>query len=168
MAKVGIFFGSTTGNTEKAAKLIQKELGAAVTAFGDVKSASVADLAACDVLILGVSTWDEGQLQEDWASFYSDFGGIDFTGKKVALFGLGDQEGFAEFFVGAMGTLYKTVKSKGATVIGAWPTDGYTFDKSDAVVDGKFVGLALDEDNQSDETGPRIKAWVAQITPEIG
>lgn len=168
MAKVGIFFGSTTGNTEKAAKLIKSELGGLVTAFGDVKSAKAADLAACDHLVLGVSTWDEGQLQEDWASFMGDFEGIDLSGKKVAIFGLGDQEGFSEWFVGAMGTLAKAVQKQGGTLVGSWPTDGYSFEGSDAVVDGKFVGLALDEDNQSDLTESRIKEWCGQIAPLFG
>ena len=52
-------------------------------------------------------------------------------------------------------------------MVGAVPVDGYTFDASDAVVDGHFVGLALDEVNESDKTDARIDAWAAAITPSL-
>jgi len=32
-------------------------------------------------------------------------------------------------------------------------------------VDGKFLGLAIDEDNQKDLTAKRVEEWVALIKP---
>ena len=55
----------------------------------------------------------------------------------------------------------------GAQVIGAVATEGYTFDDSESVVDGKFVGLALDEVNEDGKTDERIDAWVAEILPGL-
>ena len=63
-----------------------------------------------------------------------------------------------------MKELYDAAKAAGANVIGEVSTDGYTFDDSDAVVDGKFVGLALDDINEDDKTDGRIDAWIAQLS----
>ncbi|MDR1554766.1 MAG: flavodoxin, partial [Campylobacteraceae bacterium] len=41
--------------------------------------------------------------------------------------------------------------------------EGYSFEESTAVVDGKFVGLIVDEDNQSDLTESRVEKWVESI-----
>ncbi|MFN9675593.1 MAG: flavodoxin FldA, partial [Microcystis sp.] len=56
----------------------------------------------------------------------------------------------------------------GGKTVGYWPTDGYDFNESKALKNGKFVGLALDEDNQSDLTEQRIKTWVAGLKGEFG
>lgn len=161
MGSSAVFFGSTTGNTERAAEKIASTLG--IGEVINVAQARAADLAKYDALVLGTSTWDEGQLQEDWAAIVDDIGGLDLSGKTVALFGLGDQEGFGEWFVSAMGTLYRQVVQAGATVVGQTSTDGYRFSESEAVVDGKFVGLALDDDNEGELTDKRIEAWCNRI-----
>ena len=36
-----------------------------------------------------------------------------------------------------------------------------------AVLNGKFVGLALDDVNESDKTEARIDNWIAEITPSL-
>ena len=69
--------------------------------------------------------------------------------------------------MGGIGELYDGIKSSGAKFVGAVSIDGYTFDDSAAVVDGAFVGLALDDVNEDDKTDDRIDAWVAQISPEL-
>ena len=66
-----------------------------------------------------------------------------------------------------MAGLYDAVKDSGAKIVGAVSTDGYTFDDSESVVNGKFVGLALDEENESDKTDERIDNWVKAISPEL-
>jgi flavodoxin I len=45
--------------------------------------------------------------------------------------------------------------------------DGYDFTESKAVKNSNFVGLTIDEDNQSDLTDERVKIWVAQIKKEF-
>jgi flavodoxin I len=92
---------------------------------------------------------------------------MDFTGKTVAYFGTGDQLGYADNFMDAVGILEAKISERGGETIGYWPTDGYNFSESKAVKNGKFVGLAIDEDNQSDLTDERVKAWVSQIKREF-
>ena len=159
MASLGIFYGSTTGNTERMARRVAALLGDRVGLIKDVKVATAQDIASCDRLILGTSTWDEGHLQEDWAEFVKVLGSVDLAGKKVAIFGLGDQQYFPSFFCDSVGSLRDLVRSKGAEVIGAWPTDGYEFESSKAVEGGMFSGLILDEDNQPSLSEERTKKW---------
>ena len=159
---IGIIFGSSMGNTEEAASFLAENLGLENELL-NVANCDAAKLNGFDKLILGVSTWGTGDLQDDWDAF--DFGGLKLSGKTVAIFGTGDAESYADSFCGAMGKLYDEVVKAGAKVVGEVSTDGYTFDGSDAVRNGKFVGLALDADNQSDKTEGRISAWIEQIKP---
>ena len=161
---VGIIFGSSMGNTEDAAKLISEKLGIE-NELKNVADIAPADLDKYTALIIGSSTWNDGELQDDWAGF--DFSALNVAGKTVAIFGMGDSSSYSDAYCNAMGELYENFKKAGAKIVGAVSTDGYEFDESKAVVNGKFVGLALDNDNQSDLTESRIEAWVAQIAPEL-
>jgi flavodoxin I len=163
MAKARIFYGSSTGNTQRIAERIAEELGDLVESVTDIANASPDDLASAEALILGVSTWEDGQLQEDWEAFFPELDGMDLSGTTVALFGLGDAYGFSGEFVDALGTLYRKVRERGATVVGSWPTDGYDFDESSAVVDDRFVGLVIDEENEADLSDDRVARWADSI-----
>jgi flavodoxin I len=174
-SKIGIFFGSDTGNTRRVAKSIAKKLGDAADAPVDVKKASVEDLLKYDALILGTPTLGDGELpgldagasDESWAEFLPKLKGRDLSGKVVALFGLGDQEAYGHEFVDALIFLYNFAVEGGARVVGFWPTDDYSFEKSDSIVDGKFVGLVIDHENQSDLTDERLDAWLAEVKPAL-
>ncbi len=161
-----LFYASSTGNTEDVASRIVKALGE------DIQTVNIAD-SGCDEInnfdkiILGISTWGEGDLQDDWEDIWADFCDIDFNGKTVSLFGLGDQDGYADEFVDALGTLYEQVKSAGATIIGFTSSEGYEHESSKAEVDGEFVGLVVDEDNQDDLTDERIEEWTNNIKTSI-
>jgi flavodoxin I len=169
MAKIGLFFGTQTGKTETVAEMIQKEFGGeAIVELHDISSASTEDFAPYDALIIGCPTWNIGELQSDWEGFYDELDDIDFASKKVAYFGMGDQIGYADNFQDALGILEEKIASLGGKTVGYWPTDGYDFNESKALKNGKFVGLALDEDNQSDLTEQRIKTWVAGLKGEFG
>jgi len=169
MAKIALFYGTETGTTEAAAKLIQKELGgASVVDLHNIAEASIKDFAKYQYLIIGCPTWSFGELQSDWESFYNELDAISFSGKKVAYFGAGDQIGYADNFQDAMGILEEKITILGGTTVGYWPTDGYEHNESKAVKNGHFVGLAIDEHNQADLTDVRIKAWVAQLKREFG
>lgn len=161
---IGIIFGSSMGNTESAAEFLSENLGLAHEIL-NVSNCDAAKLNSFDKLILGSSTWGTGDLQDDWDAF--DFGGLELSGKTVALFGMGDSESYADSFCGAMGKIYDEVVKKGAKVVGSVSVDGYKFDESESVRDGKFVGLALDADNESEKTEPRILAWIEQIKPHF-
>jgi flavodoxin I len=163
--KVGVFYGSTTGNTRRAAEQIRAALRPLVTVFKDIRETTPADIMACEGLILGASTWEEGALQEHWKDFLPELEKLDLSGKTVALFGLGDQEGYSGRFQDAMGTLYRVVTQRGANVVGRCPTDEYRYHTSYAIVDGEFVGLPLDDDTQKELTPERIQRWTRQIRP---
>ncbi|NLC27971.1 MAG: flavodoxin [Campylobacteraceae bacterium] len=159
---IAITYGSTSGNTKKVAKKIAEALGKEV-AILDVAESDATVLNSYDTLILGTSTWYGGELQDDWDSF--DFEPLNLSGKKVALFGLGDTEAYGDEFCDAMGILYDICIKKGANIIGDnWPIDGYGFEYSNAVRDGFFVGLAIDEENQEGQTKARIEKWVKSIS----
>lgn len=165
--KIDIIYGSDGGNTSDIAELVASKIDGETNVI-DVANAKEEDFTGADVLILGSSTWGEGDLQDDWDSFIEEFASYDLGGKKVALFGLGDQEGYGDSFVGAMGTIYEIAKATGATIIGdGVSTDGYEFEESTAIVDGKFVGLPIDEDNQGELTDQRVSAWVEKLQTQL-
>lgn len=169
MSKIGLFYGTQTGNTETLAQAIQAEFGGdSVVTLHDIADASPDDFADYACLIVGCPTWNIGELQTDWEGFYDELDEIDFSGKKVAYFGAGDQIGYADNFQDAMGILAEKIRSLGGTTVGQWPTIGYEFNESKAVQNGKFVGLALDEDNQPELTESRISTWVAQVKMAFG
>ncbi|MEZ8143702.1 flavodoxin FldB [Enterovibrio norvegicus FF-33] len=166
--KIGLFYGSTTCYTEMAAEKIRDILGDELVDVHNIKDAPVSDMNQYDLLLLGISTWDFGELQEDWEAVWDQLEGLKLQGKTVALFGLGDQEGYAEWYLDAMGLLHDQLLPTGLNFVGYWPVEGYTFDASKALTeDGKhFVGLALDEDSQYELSDERIATWCEQVLTE--
>lgn len=166
MREIGLFYGSTEGHTLAIAERIREEFaatGLATVELFDVADFYLDEMLDFDQLILGVPTWNTGQLQPDWESVFDEFDTLDLSGKQVALFGLGDQEGYPETFLDALFFLAEKVQASGATLVGQWPTLGYNYTQSWAVVDEHFLGLALDEHNQPDLTALRIRVWVQQL-----
>ncbi len=165
---IGLFYGTDTGNTERVAQQIADAFGD--VDLHDVATASADAFAGYRHIILGQPTWYYGELQSHWEDFWPQFESADFTGKTVALFGLGDQHDYSEYFLDAMGMMHEVVLAKGGRVVGYWSTNGYEFDESKALTpDGKqFVGLGIDEDQQAELTAGRIEKWVAQVKAEFG
>lgn len=161
---LGIFYGSSTGNTKDVAEALAAELGAEAQNIADADADAIAGF---DTLILAASTWGAGDLQDDWEDFMPNMDDIDFSGKKVGLVGLGDQENYGDTFVDGLAVIAEKVEEKGGTIVGHTATDGYEFDNSEAVKDGKFIGLVIDEDNQSDMTADRVKSWAAAVKGEL-
>lgn len=168
MASVGIFFGSDTGNTEAVAKMIQKQLGKKLVEVKDIAKSTQAEIDEFSLLLFGIPTWYYGEAQCDWDDFFPELEEVDFSEKLVAIFGCGDQEDYAEYFLDAMGTLRDIIEAKGATIIGHWSTEGYEFEASKALVDDQhFVGLGIDEDRQPELTAERVEKWVKQVYDEM-
>ncbi len=159
-----VIYGSSTGTCQSIAENIASKLG--VEAI-DVANLDEATVTANDNLILGTSTWGAGELQDDWYDGIKTLKAATLTGKTVALFGCGDAESYPDTFCGGMKELYDAAVEAGATVLPGVSTDGYTFDDSEAVADGKFVGLALDDVNEDDKTDSRIEAWIEAIKPSL-
>lgn len=164
MKSTVVIYGSTTGTCDAIAQTIASKLG--VEAI-EVSSMSADTIASHEVLILGTSTWGAGELQDDWYDGVETLKGADLSAKTVALFGCGDSSSYCDTFCDGIGIIYEAVKAAGATVVGAVSTDGYSFDESVAVVDGVFVGLALDNDNEDDKTEERIDAWIESLKPTL-
>ena len=176
MSKIGIFFGTDTGSTRLVAKKIH---GFLVEELADkpknINRTSPAELLQYDALILGTPSYGVGDLpglavgcqEANWAEFIPYLDDIDLSGKRVALFGLGHQERYASRFASSLIKLYHVFYGNGASIIGRWNTEGYRFEHSDAIIDGQFVGLVLDQRGQPHLTEERIQTWLAQITPQL-
>jgi flavodoxin I len=164
MSNTIVIYGSSTGTCESISEKIAQKLGCEAL---NVQELNADVVAQNQNLILGTSTWGAGELQDDWYDGLSVLKNADLSGKTIALFGCGDCSTYSDTFVGGIGELYDGIKQSGAKFIGAVSTDGYTFDESSAVVDGKFIGLPLDDINEDDKTDERINAWVAQISPSL-
>lgn len=164
MKKVGIFYGSESGNTQEVCKKIAQEIGSEAEVF-DVAMASREQILAFDNLILASATYGSGDLQDDWEKVFKTLGENDFSSKVVALVGVGDGESYSDTFCNSIYHLYKRVAS--AKIVGRVSAEGYIYDESLAVDNGQFLGLAIDEENQSELTESRIKAWVEQIRGEF-
>ena len=170
---IALFYGSTTCYTEIAAEKIQATMQTVSAenhlSLFNIKDTPLTEINQHQLLIFGISTWDYGELQEDWESHWSELSDLDLNGKIIALYGMGDQIGYSEWFQDALGMLHEQVLAQGGYVIGYWPNRGYEFAASKALTEDQqhFVGLALDEDNQYDLTEQRIEQWCQQLQTEI-
>ncbi len=167
MAKIGLFYDSDTGNTRKVAKMIRKYFDEADIELKNIKKVEPADFEKYNAFILGTPTLGEGELPENWDAFLPELDALDFSGKTLALFGLGDQETYAHEFVDGLGILYEKFTELGAEFTGFWPLDGYEYEISRGELNGEFVGLVIDQDNQSALTAERIDTWMTQVMPVL-
>lgn len=164
MNKTIVIYGSSTGTCQSIAEKIASKLK--VEAI-DVQTLDAGVVDSYDNLIIGTSTWGAGELQDDWYDGLKLLQGANLSGKTIAIFGCGDCESYGDTFVSAMGELYNGLKGSGAAFIGRVPTAGYNFSDSEAVVDGEFVGLALDDVNEENKTDERIDAWIESIKDKL-
>ena len=159
-----VIYGSSTGTCEAIAEKIASKLGCEAV---NVQELTTDIIDNHQNLILGTSTWGAGELQDDWYDGLKTLQEADLSGKVIAFFGCGDCESYSDTFVGGMGELYNGIKDSGAHFIGSVDTDGYTYDDSEAVIDGRFIGLTLDEINEEDKTDSRIEEWLSAISAEL-
>lgn len=174
MEKIALIYAPAKGNTERVAKLIRDKIG-----HDKVDLLLVEDTSDIDIItpyskvIFGISTvgrdsWDANYTKIGWDFFLPKLDNVDFKGKTVAIFGLGDLLLYSNNFVDAMGWLGKVVESNGANLVGKCSTEGYNFNDSEAVEDGSFFGLPIDEDNESEHTNVRVDKWLKQIAKDLG
>ena len=163
-----LFYGTQTGTTEGVADVIKKYLPNLVSDIKCIQSAKKDELEGCDFLVLGGSTWGDGELTDDWLDFFPQMDQIDFSGKKVALFSLGDQVGYSYNFVSAMRLLYDKLVERGGEIVGnRISREGFEFDHSESIVDGYFVGLVTDEVNEPELTEQRVGVWAQQVLAAV-
>merc|ERR1711937_308464 len=160
--------GTSTGNTETVANYITEAIGVDAVDIGDAEDA---DITGADGLIIGAPTWHTGAEEQrsgttwdDW--LYDTLPNLDITGKKIAIFGVGDQQSYGDNYCDAAGELYDLFTAKGTKVFGMTSQEGYDHTASKAVADDMFVGLMCDEDNQYDMSADRVTDWVKQLKEE--
>jgi flavodoxin I len=167
MDKIGLFYSFNTHKTTKIAEKIAAAFGQ-----GEIEPQN-AELVTEEVfkgyknLILGVPTWFDGELPNYWDEFVPALEDMDLKGIKVAIFGLGDQKNYPENFLDAVGIMASLLESRGAGIVGYTSVEGYTFEKSKALRDGKFCGLGIDFENQHQLNDQRITDWCKQLRKEF-
>lgn len=170
MSKIGLFFGPLKGSVHRVAEKVKAAFGEQQVEMIPVIDASAADLEKYNLIIFGISTvgketWDSDYSNTDWSKFFPNISKVDFTGKTVAIFGLGDHVTYPSHFVNAMGVLANELLKKGAKIAGQVDPSGYEFDESEAIVNGMFTGLPIDEDFEPELTDERVANWVKSIKP---
>lgn len=171
MAKIGLIYGSNTGNTEFVAYQLKDEfekIRPGMIEMHNIGQSTPETLQKYEYMVLGVPTWNTGQMQDDWEAFLPKLAALDLSGKKVAMFGLGDQNGYGYNFLDALGMLADAFMDRGAQLWGMWSTKSYEYAESKANVEDFFLGLGVDQDGQKDMTGDRLAKWADQVVKQFG
>ena len=163
MKKTGVFYGSSTGTCEDIAGRIAVRLGVDSADVHNVADLTADMIAGYDVLVLGSSTWGCGELQDDWYDALELLRKTGLQGKTVALFGCGDSVSYPDTFCDALSVLHDDLAGTGCTFVGAYVPEDYAVTDSAVCRDGKFIGLAIDDVNESDKTEDRIDTWIANL-----
>ena len=161
---IGIIYGSNQGNTQMVSEKVASKLDADLIKISDVDSDSINDK---DFIIFATSTWGIGDLCDDWEMYLDRLDGISLEGKIISFIGLGDQMVYGSTFCDALRIIYDKVKNNNIKHVGLWPIDGYEHEESRSILDDKFLGLIIDEDNEPELTDDRIDKWVHQIKSEL-
>ncbi len=161
--KTAVFYGSTLGDTERVAKMVAEKMGADLFTAG----AGLGELASYDLILLGSSTWGWGELQDDWNTAIDELKEANLSGKKVGVFGTGDQMGYSDTYCDALGIIAEAAAEAGAEVIGRTSREGYDFTDSRALEGDQLIGLAIDVNNQDSLTEERVEAWVEILKKEF-
>jgi flavodoxin I len=167
MKKIGLFYSFNSVKTAKIAEKIKSALSNFEIHNVNIEDADANSLTLYDFLIFGVPTWFDGELPNYWDEYLPSVEDIALSGKKVAIFGLGDQKNYAENFCDAIGIIAGFFEMRGAVIVGKYPIEGYTFEGSKAVSNNEFVGLPLDQENQPKLTHNRIEKWVETLNSEF-
>lgn len=171
MEKIGIFYGPTDGSVEKVANMLKEMIGEDKTDLIPVKNATAQTVNQYRNIIFGLSTvgkhtWDM-EIADDWSAFIPQLEKIDYSGKIFALYGLGDHLTYALHFVDSLGYVAGEMMKHNAKIVGQVDPSGYDFQDSEAIIDGKFIGLPLDEDYESEKTPDRLREWLDIILKEF-
>lgn len=163
MKKIGIFYSFNSHKTKLIAEKIIEKYGSEFLEAVNAETVTEDEFLSYDRLILGVPTWFDGELPNYWDEFVPAIEDMDLKGKKIAIYGLADQKGYPENFGDAVGLMADLVRKCGAEVVGETSVEGYTFEKSKALQNGRFVGLILDQENQARLTPERLDMWIEEL-----
>jgi len=168
MKPIGIFYGSSTGNTKKVAEEIKENLDPGLVDTYDVRYARIKDIEKYENIILGASTWGEGKLQENFEIFlYDVLKRANLKGKRIAIFGTGDSSSYPDSFADSIGIIFEALEGKGVIFVGEFSTNGYEFVSSLSIFNDKFVGLPLDDDSDEEQNKLRIEIWTELLKSDL-
>jgi flavodoxin I len=167
MKNIALIYSFSSHKTAKIAEKIEKEFEGMSLEKIDAETIDERTFLSFDNMILGVPTWFDGELPNYWDEFVPALEDLDLKGKVIAIYGLGDQSGYPENFLDAVGIMADLLESRGAKIVGFTSTEGYTFEDSRALRNKQFCGMGIDYENQHKETEKRIHDWVAQLKTEF-
>jgi flavodoxin I len=163
MNKTAIIYSFNTKKTGKIASQIRETFNDPSIEMVNAEDITDELFLSFDQIIMGVPTWFDGELPNYWDEFVPALEDMDLKGKKIALFGLGDQKGYAENFLDGVGIMAEILEAQGAALVGFTSTEGYEFESSRALRKDQFLGLAIDYENQGSMNKQRVSAWVDQL-----
>lgn len=167
MSKTAIIYSFNTKKTGKIATQIQEGFNDPDIEMLNAEDITEERFLAYDRIIMGVPTWFDGELPNYWDEFVPALEDMDLKGKKIALFGLGDQKGYPENFLDGVGIMAEILEAQGASLVGHTSTEAYEFESSRARRNDQFMGLAIDYENQGSMNKQRIAAWIEQLKKEF-
>lgn len=167
MNKTAIIYSFNTKKTGKIAAQIKEGFNDPAIEMVNAEEITEEVFSSFDQIIMGVPTWFDGELPNYWDEFVPALEEMDLKNKKIALFGLGDQKGYAENFLDGVGLMAEILEAQGATLIGFTSTEGYEFESSRALRGNQFLGLAIDYENQGSMNKQRVAAWVEQLKKDF-
>ena len=163
MKKIAIVYSFNTTRSKNAAQKIAAEFKESQVEHLNAEELTGDKLMKYSNFILSLPTWFDGELPNYWDEFVPEIEDMDLKGKLVALYGLGDQKGYPENFQDAIGIMAELLETQGAKIVGSTSTDGYSFERSKAVRNNLFLGLAIDFESQASKNKTRIPAWVESL-----
>ncbi len=167
MDKIGLFYSFNSHKTKKIGEKIAELLGEKTVEVLNAETITEEEFLRFNRLIMGVPTWFDGELPNYWDEFVPAIEEMDLSGKKIAIYGLADQVGYPENFGDAVGLMANLLRSRNAVIIGETPIEGYTFESSRALQNGKFTGLILDQENQARLTDERLLNWLEGLKKHL-
>ncbi len=163
MSAIGLFYSFNSHKTRKIGEEIAEMFGQRAIEAINAETVNEEQFLKYEDMILGVPTWFDGELPNYWDEFVPALEELDLAGKKIAIYGLADQKGYPENFGDAVGLMAKLLRSRGAKIVGETSPEGYTFESSRALENGKFLGLILDQENQGRLTDKRLRMWLEDL-----
>lgn len=166
MSKIAIMYSFKATKSKQVADKLIKEFGKDAEAI-DADKLTEEVFESYDKIICGVPTWFDGELPNYWDEFVPALEEMNLKGKQIAYYGLGDQKGYPENFVDAIGVLSQIMENQGAKTVGLTSNKEYTYESSKAERGDKFVGLALDFENEAKKVSAKVKEWAEQLKAEF-
>jgi len=167
MKKTAIIYSFNTKKSGKIASQIKEAFDDPSIDMVNAEEINGPTFLSYDNLILGVPTWFDGELPNYWDEFVPELEDLKLKGKRIALYGLGDQKNYGENFIDGVGIMGEILESCGASLVGLTSVSGYEFEHSRALRGDHFIGLAIDFENQGTKNKARVASWVEQLKKEF-